>query len=101
MRNYVQNKLNTIKKNNSYGVFIEVGAGMPVYNELCQHPNTASKIAYYAESPNSWDFNCETYQHDPLVRAVSAHVCLRFMSVHYMEIMTKEVKSSSDVNFIS
>ena len=98
MKNYIQDKINTIKENNSYGVFIEVGGGLPTYNELCKHPNTASKITYYAESPNSWDYNKETYQHEPNVRAVSPEICLRFLTVHYMEIMSKENKQN--VNFI-
>ena len=98
MKNYIQDKINTIKENNSYGVFIEVGGGLPTYNELCKHPNTASKITYYAESPNSWDYNKETYQHEPNVRAVSPEICLRFLTVHYMEIMSNENKQN--VNFI-
>lgn len=98
MKHYIQNKINTIKENKSYGVFIEVGGGLPTYNELCKHPNTASKIAYYAESPNSWDYNKETYQHEPNVRAVSPEICLRFLTVHYMEIMSKE--NHANVNFI-
>ena len=38
-------------------ILIEVGAGCPVYNELTTRPSTASKIVYYCESPNSWQYN--------------------------------------------
>lgn len=71
---FIMNKIETIKENKSFGVLIEVGLGQPVYNELCMHPNTASKIVYYAKSPNSWDYNKYTYKHDKNVRAISPEV---------------------------
>lgn len=40
---FTKNKIDTIKNNDSYGILIEVGAGMPVYNELCMHPNTIGR----------------------------------------------------------
>lgn len=98
MKDYIKNKINTIKENKSYGAFIEVGAGLPTYNELCKHPNTASKIAYYAESPNSWEYNKKAYQHEPDVRAVSPQICLRFLSANFAEIKSND--ENNQVNFI-
>ena len=90
-----------IKDNGSLGVFVEVGCGMPCYNELCMHPNTASKIALYAESPNNWELNKRLYKHTD--RAISAEVCSTYME-HYASapvfggnfILTNTVQVAND-----
>lgn len=91
MQKYNENKIQIIKDNNSFGILIEVGAGCPVYNELCQHPNTASKIVLYAESPNNWEYNQEKYKHNS-VRAVSTEILDAFV--------VKHSNSNSNSNFI-
>lgn len=92
MSDYAQNKIASIKSNGSHGILVEVGIGCPVYNELCQHPNTASKIVYYAESPNNWEYNKTKYKQQPGSRAVSAEACGRFIDYHS--------EWSSGVNFV-
>lgn len=82
---FIRNKIDKIKENKSYGILIEVGAGLPVYNELCMYPNTASKIVMYAESPNSWQHNQIKYDHTNL-RAISADVCKRFIETNYYNV---------------
>ena len=69
-----------------FGVLIEVGAGLPVYNELCQYPNTASKIVKYAESPNNWDYSKLKYNFLEGIRAVSPQVCQEITTWHYCEM---------------
>jgi nicotinic acid mononucleotide adenylyltransferase len=75
---FTKTKIEKIKSNHSYGILIEVGAGCPVYNELCQYQNTASKIVMYAESPNSWIYNQFKYKNEN-VRAISAEICRNFI----------------------
>jgi len=70
MKNYIEDKIDIIKENNSFGILIEVGAGCPIYNELTTRPNTASKIVLYAESPNNWQYNNKKYNTEGF-RAVS------------------------------
>lgn len=70
--------IESIKEQGRYGILIEVGAGCPVYNELCNYPNTASKTVKYCESPNSIKYNHLAYGTDSF-RAVSAGVCFKFI----------------------
>lgn len=105
MYSFTGNKINTIKENGSFGILIEVGAGMPVYNELCKHPNTASKIVYYAQSPNNWEYNNKRYNHNG-VRAVSPEVCQNFIISHNDPantnfILTNTVQIANDKNVVS
>lgn len=73
-------QINKFKETNKKGILIEVGAGMPVYNLLCQYPNTASKIVYYAESPNNWEYSQKKYSHS--TRAISPDVCENIIIHH-------------------
>lgn len=70
MKELYENLRNLNKK----GIFIEVGAGMPVYNYMCLQPGTSSKIVLYAESPFNWELNQSLYDHAN-VRAISPEVC--------------------------
>lgn len=104
MYSFTDNKINTIKENGSFGILIEVGAGMSVYNELCKYSNTSSKIVYYAESPNNWDYNNNKYNHG--VRAVSAEVCQNFIIQHNdiintNFILTNTVQVANDKDVVS
>lgn len=90
--------LDTFKQSNKFGILIEVGAGMPVYNELCKYPNTASKHIYYAESPNNWQYNISKYNHELEHRAISAQICNNFIDKHIYELSNN--LEESNVNFI-
>ncbi len=81
MENYTQNKIDIIKDNKSYGILIEVGAGCQVYNELTTRPSTASKIVYYCESPNSWQYNNLKYNTSEF-RAISTEVLDNIIYIH-------------------
>lgn len=93
----IQENIQKIKDQNMFGVIIEVGAGMPVYNELCQHANTASKIVKYAESPNNWDYSKTKYEFSDGIRAVSAQVCAEISNWQYCKMRNK---SDDNFNFI-
>jgi hypothetical protein len=88
----IEDKIQIIKNNESFGVLIEVGLATPVYTALSMHPNTASKIVKYCESPNNWEYNKSKYYHDH--RAISAEVCHDFIVVHSNSV---DIKGS---NFI-
>ncbi len=70
---YNINKIQKIKDKGLFGNFVEVGCGCPVYSELCNHPNTASKIANWTFSPNNWEWSKEHYHHGE-ARAISPDV---------------------------
>jgi len=73
-------KIDKIKEKGLFGDFVEVGCGCPVYSELCNYPNTASKIVNCVFSPNNWDYNKEHYGHNN-ARAVSPEVAYNFVSI--------------------
>lgn len=86
----ISDKIQKIKDKKLFGNFIEVGCGCPVYSELCNHPNTASKIANWAFSPNNWEWSKENYGHGN-VRAVSPEVANRLLT---------EGLFDSNINFV-
>lgn len=70
MKDYIENKINTIKNKQLFGIIIENGAGTPVYTTLCKYPNTASKHVNYIISSNNINYNKQQYNykddiHDP------------------------------------
>ncbi len=85
----IEQHIQKIKNQNQYGKLIEVGAGCPVYNKLCQYPNTASKIILSAYSPNSWELNKTQYRHDENVRAISPQVCEKILHTELQNIDKK------------
>jgi len=91
--------INEIRSNGSYGIIIEVGGGSPVYNTLCQFPNTASKLVYYSESPNSWEYAQAKYKHKD-VRAVSPEVCQNMLNYHFNELLPNSQEINSALNSI-
>lgn len=72
------------------GIIVETGAGCPVYNHLCQYPNTASKLVYKCESPNDWDYNKNIYNHES--RAVSAETVKNIIENKKLEL--KEINKN-------
>lgn len=80
--NYNEQKIQIIKDKGLFGNLIEVGCGCPVYAELCNYPNTASKIVNYAFSPNNWDNNQKKYSHPKTDRAISPDVAQRLAEYH-------------------
>jgi nicotinic acid mononucleotide adenylyltransferase len=88
--------IDSIREQGMYGVLIEVGAGCPVYNELCQYPNTASRIVKYAKSPNSWKYNNKQYGTSDM-RAVSSSVCDNF--IYYTETEELMEREREETNF--
>jgi len=69
----IESKIQKIKDKGLFGNLIEVGAGCPVYAELCNHANTASKIVNTAFSPNNWEWSKKHYNHGDN-RAISPEV---------------------------
>jgi len=90
MENIIKGRINKILENKSNVVLIETGAGNVIYNTLCKYPNTASKIVYYAESPNNFEYNRDKYLHADNVRAVSPDVCFNFINYH-SELNTEKI----------
>lgn len=103
----IQNHISKIKDKGAMCIFIETGAGSVVYNELCKYPNTASKVVYYAESPNNWEYNKEKYMHGDDVRAVSVEVCANLIRFHHNNenahypILVSTVQIANDENTCS
>jgi nicotinic acid mononucleotide adenylyltransferase len=67
--------LQKLRDKNQKGILIETGAGSPLYAELCDRPNTASKLVYFALSPTSWDYTkykCKIHKDQ---RAISKETC--------------------------
>lgn len=96
-------KIQRIKDKGLFGNLIEVGCGCPVYTELCNHPNTASKIVNYAFSPNNWEFSKKMYGHGNN-RAVSPEVIMKIVyetplddKVNFILVNTIQIANTSDV----
>lgn len=97
-------KIQKIKDKGLFGNLIEVGCGCPVYAELCNHPNTASKIVNWAFSPNSWEWNSKHYKHGKDVRAISPDVAYNFVNpdavdanINFVLTNTIQIANTSDV----
>ena len=88
----IEDKIQIIKDKGLYGNLVEVGCGCPVYSELCNHANTASKIVNWAFSPNSWEWNKEHYKHDANTRAVSVEAANNFINL--------KAVSDEGINFV-
>lgn len=103
----VEDKIQVIKDKGLFGNLIEVGAGCPVYAELCNHANTASKIVNIAFSPNNWETNKAMYCHDDNTRAVGPEVAenlfaynhnfRRNKKVNFQLTNTIQISNTSDV----
>jgi hypothetical protein len=89
---YTEGKIHKIKEKGLFGVIVEAGAGCPVYAELCNHPNTASRIVEFAFSPNSWDYNKSKYHHSGKFRAVGPEVVAH--------IAEQEASELNEANFV-
>lgn len=99
MSNIHERIITDIRSKGSYGIIVEVGGGSPVYNTLCQFPNTASKLVYYSESPNSWDYAQKKYGHND-VRAVSPEVCKNMLNYHFNQLLPNSEEINSALNSI-
>jgi len=100
----VSDKIQKIKDKGLFGNLIEVGCGCPVYAELCNHPNTASKIVNWAFSPNNWEWNLEHYKHGADIRAISPDVAYNFVnpdavdsSINFVLTNTIQIANANDV----
>lgn len=100
---YNTEKIQKIKDKGLFGNLVEVGCGCPVYAELCNHANTASKIVNWTFSPNNWDWNNEHYAHNG-ARAVSPEVALNFINsdalcrgVNFVLTNTIQISNTPDV----
>jgi len=88
----IPTNIRTLKQMYGKGLFVEVGAGCPVYNELCKFPNTASKLVYLVESPNDWSYNQEMFKHKN-VRAISADVLKNIIEI-------KKQSINNDIDYV-
>lgn len=90
--------IRSLKYQYKKGIFVEVGAGCPVYNKLCQYPNTASKLVYSTESPNDWNYNQKIYGHTD-IRAVSAEVLNHIIDCRLYDLKAAN-KDNIEVDYI-
>lgn len=100
----IAEKIQKIKDKGLFGNLIEVGCGCPVYAELCNHANTASKIVNWTFSPNNWEWNQEHYKHGESVRAVSPEAARNFITadsldknINFVLTNTIQISNTPDV----
>lgn len=87
---YKKYKLDLIKNKYKKGIFVEVGAGCPVYHKISCYPNCASSLVYAVESPNDWIYNQREFGHNEL-RAVSPQVLENFINNKKQEIYNQNI----------
>lgn len=101
----IESKIQKIKDKRLFGNLVEVGAGCPVYAELCNHANTASKIINTAFSPNNWEWSKKHYEHGSN-RAVSSEVAENLIkssqggpdeNINFVLTNTIQISNTSDV----
>lgn len=84
--------LNNTKEDFGKGIIIETGAGSALYNILCKHPNTASKLVKYAFSPTDWQYTKDKYFISDKLRAVCLDTVTKILDIEIDKNTDNSVK---------
>jgi len=90
MTNIKDTQIKNIHESDIYGIFVEIGCGQPVSEQLFS-VSGASKTIYYSESPYSKEYQASKYGNSGF-RAVSKE--------HTNFMLTKLIKSSDSINSV-